>query len=89
MLLSLSVLVMPTPTRTSWAMEELLELWVHYIPMLPDGSNAEEMVQWDFDNSKVAQQIAEGATLFMYDLLYHADAMSDDCAIKTDIVQRH
>lgn len=46
-LLSNSVVLMPKPTRTSWAMEEFevvgAEPWVHYIPMHADGSNTEEI----------------------------------------------
>jgi hypothetical protein len=89
MLQSMSVVLMPPPTRTSWAMEELLEPWVHYIPMLPDGSNAEEMVQWALDNEKEARRIAERATLFIYDLVYHPDAESDDRKIKEEMAQRY
>ena len=89
MLQSNSVVLMPPPTRTSWAMEELLEPWVHYIPMLPNGSNAEEMVQWALDNDKEARRIAERATLFMYDLVYHPDAASDDHKIKEEMARRY
>jgi hypothetical protein len=89
MLQSKSVVLMPPPTRTSWAMEELLEPWVHYIPMLPDGSNAEEMVQWVLDNEQEARRIAERATLYIYDLVYHPDAASDDHKIKEEIARRY
>jgi hypothetical protein len=89
MLQSESVVLMPPPTRTSWAMEELLEPWVHYIPMLPDGSNAEEMVQWALDNDKDAKRIAERATLFIYDLVYHPDADEDDRKIREEIAWRY
>ena len=88
-LLSRSVVLMPAPTKTSWAMEELLEPWVHYIPMEPDGSNALEMVQWVLDHDRDARRIAERATLFMYDLLYHPDAEQDDLAVKEEIVRRY
>jgi Glycosyl transferase family 90 len=70
-------------------MEELLEPWVHYIPMLPDGSNAEEIVQWALDNEKEARRIAERATLFMYDLVYHPDAASDDRKIQEEMARRY
>jgi len=73
-----SVVLMPPPTRTSWAMEELLQPWVHHIPMLPGGSNAEEMVQWVLNNDKEARRITERATLFIYDLVYHPDAENDE-----------
>lgn len=49
-LLSESVLLMPKTTQTLWAMEELLEEWVHYIPMYSNGSNAEAMIQWVGNN---------------------------------------
>ena len=50
--------------------------------MLPDGSNAEEMVQWVLDNEQEARPIAERATFYIYDLFYHPDAASDDHKIK-------
>ena len=88
-LLSQSVVLMPRPTRTSWAMEELLEPWVHYIPMSDDGSNAEEMVRWMIDNDEKAKQIAERSTLFMYDLLYHPDAERENREVNEEIVRRY
>ena len=89
MLQSKSVVLMPPPTRTSWAMEELLEPWVHYIPMFPNGSNAEEMVRWALDNEQEARRIAERATLFIYDLVYHPDAASDDHKVKEEMTRRY
>lgn len=89
MLQSQSVVLMPPPTRTSWAMEELLEPWVHYIPMYSNGSNAEEMVQWVLDNDDEARKIAERATLFMYDMLYHPDADEDEFKVKKNIIRRY
>jgi Glycosyl transferase family 90 len=88
-LLSQSVVLMPRPTRTSWAMEELLEPWVHYIPMADDGSDAEEMVRWMIDNDEKAKQIAERSTLFMYDLLYHPDAERENREVSEEIVRRY
>jgi hypothetical protein len=89
MLQSHSVVLMPPPTRTSWAMEELLQPWIHYIPMNPNGSNAEERVQWALDNQKEARRIADRATLFMYDMVYHPDAAKDDRQIKMEIARRY
>ena len=88
-LFSKSVVLMPPPTKTTWAMEELLEPWIHYIPMARDGSNAEERVQWVLDNDKEAQRIAERSTLFMHDLLYHPDAKKDEREVKQEIVRRY
>jgi hypothetical protein len=84
-----SVVVMAPPTKTSWAMEELLEPWVHYIPMFPDGSNAEEMVRWALDNENEARRISERASLFIYDLLYHPDAVGDEQKVKAEIARRY
>jgi hypothetical protein len=89
MLQSESVVLMPPPTRTSWAMEELLQPWIHYIPMLHDGSNAEEMVQWVIKNDEKARKIAERATLFMYDMVYHPDAIEDDKEIRLEMAKRY
>jgi hypothetical protein len=89
MLFSNSVVMMQPPTVTSWLMEELLEPWVHYIPLNQDGSNTEEMVKWVSENDLKARKIAERSTLFMYDLVYHADAAKDDLAIKKEILRRY
>jgi hypothetical protein len=89
MLFSNSVVMMQPPTVTSWSLEELLEPWVHYIPLNQDGSNAEEMVKWVSENDLKAQRIAERSTLYMYDLVYHADAAKDDLAIKKEILRRY
>jgi hypothetical protein len=88
-LLSESVVVMPPPTRTSWAMEELLEPWIHYIPMNPDGSNAEERIKWVGENDEAAHRIAERGRLFIYDHLYHPDASRDEQKVKEEIARRY
>jgi hypothetical protein len=70
-------------------MEELLEPWVHYVPMFPNGSNAENMVHWVLDHEQEARKIAERATLFIHDLLYHPDAVTDERQVKHEIVRRY
>lgn len=88
-LLSKSVVLMPPPTVTSWAMEELLEPWVHFIPLDELGSNIEERLQWIAENDEKARKIAERATLFMYDLTFHPNAQADDLEIKREIMRRY
>ena len=88
-LMSNSVVVMPPPTKTSWAMEELLEPWVHYIPVHANLSNLEEMIRWVGANDKHAQQIAERATLFIFDLWMSPEAKIDNEAVKYGIVDRY
>jgi Glycosyl transferase family 90 len=65
-------------TYTSWAMEELLEPWVHYIPLNDDLSDVEEKMQWVLDNDEAAKQIAHSGTLWISDMIFHPDAQHDD-----------
>jgi hypothetical protein len=44
-LLSQSVVLMPPPGHTSWLMEELLEPWIHYIPLEEDFPDLESKMQ--------------------------------------------
>jgi hypothetical protein len=88
-LLSNSVVLMPTPTKTSWAMEELLEPWVHYVPIFINLSNVEERIRWVLDNDYFAQQIARRSTMFMEDLCFSDDAKRDNKAVKYGILKRY
>ena len=88
-LLSQSVVMMPPPTRTSWAMEELLEPWVHYVPIHWNGSNTEERVQWVLEHDEEAQKIAERGSLFMYDMVFHPSASHEELAVMTEMARRY
>jgi len=88
-LLSQSVVLMPPPKVTSWALEELLEPWVHYIPLSPDASDLEEKMAWVIDNDDIAQTISERGTLWMEDLCFHPDANDDDRWIQEEMVRRY
>jgi len=88
-LLSNSVVMMQSPMFTSWAMEEMLEPWVHYIPLNRDLSNVEENMQWVLDNDKQAQRIAERGSLWIQDLVFHPDASIDDQWIQEEILRRY
>lgn len=89
MLFSNSVVFMPTPTYSSYAMETLLEPYVHFIPVKADMSNVEEMVLWAEDHPEQAMHIAERSTLFIYDLFFHPDAYQDEQDILTGIMKRY
>jgi hypothetical protein len=88
-LLSQSVVLMSKPTHTSWAMEELLEPWVHYIPLNDKATDVEEKMQWVIDNDQVARKIAERSSLWMEDLVFHPDAARDDRLVKEEIIRRY
>lgn len=93
-LYSRSVVLMPPPTKTSWAMEELLQPWVHYVPLSVsenggDGDNTEEMIEWVLQHDTEAQRIAERATLFIHDMLYHPEAIKDETQVKEQMIQHY
>ena len=88
-LLSQSIVLMPVPKHTSWCMEELLEPWVHYIPLDDFATNVEERMRWVVDHDEEAQRISERATLWMEDLVFHPDAKEDDRLISEDILRRY
>ena len=68
-LISRSVVIMPVPTKSSWAMEEALEPWVHYVPLAADGHDAQTQMQWVLDHDVEAQRIAHRGSLWMQDLM--------------------
>ena len=85
-LFSNSVVLMPEPKYTSWALEELLVPWVHYVPLTLEspGNNAsdgetalldvEEKAAWVLSNDEHARKIAYNGKLWIKDLLFHKDA---------------
>ncbi len=88
-LLSQSVVLMPRPKHTSWAMEELLEPWIHYVPLNEDATDVEEKMQWVVDNDDMARRIAERGSLWMEDLVFHPDAAEEDRWIQEEIIRRY
>ena len=89
-LLSNSVVIMPVPTRTSYAMEEALEPWVHFVPIeREDMSDLEDKMQWVLEHDREARTIAERGKLFVADLLFHEDSAKDNDEIYTEILKRY
>jgi hypothetical protein len=86
-LLSQSVVLMPPPKHTSWCMEELLEEWVHYIPLKEDASDAGEKMKWIVEHDKEARAIAQRGTLWMEDLLFHPNAAREERLIKEELLR--
>jgi Glycosyl transferase family 90 len=76
-------------TYTSWAMEELLEPWMHYIPLNEDLSDVEEKMQWIIDNDDEAAKIAHRGTLWISDLIYHPDVGREDDKIFDETFRRY
>jgi hypothetical protein len=88
-LYSNSVVMAQLPTTSSWAMEDMLEPWVHYIPLNIDLTDVEEKMQWVIDNDKEADMIAKRGSLWIKDLLYHTDAERDEEAVFDEILRRY
>jgi Glycosyl transferase family 90 len=88
-LFSNSVVMMIPPKFTSWAMEELLEPWVHYIPLSEDLSDVAEKMQWVLGHDSLAQQIAWQGALWIRDLVLHPDAETDDQRVTDEMIRRY
>jgi hypothetical protein len=88
-LYSNSVVLMPPPTFTSFAMEELLVPFVHYVPLRSDLSDAQEQMQWILDNDVQAQKIAQTGKQWVHDLLFHQDATQDNELVNREILKRY
>ena len=88
-LYSNSVVLAQVPTFTSWAMEELLEPWVQFIPLADDLSDVEEKARWVLDHDDQAQQIAHAGSLWISDLIYHPDVAAEEAGIFDETFRRY
>lgn len=88
-LFSNSVVLMPPPTFTSWAMEELLQPYVHYVPLNEELTDVESQMEWVVNNDEAAQQIAQRGKLWIQDLVLDESAESDDDWIQNEIMLRY
>ena len=68
-LYSNSVVFMRKPRIVSWAMEDKLEPFVHYIPLLDDFSDFKEKIHWANGNQEKCKEISENATKFIEQFL--------------------
>ena len=82
MLYSNSVVFMAPPTVTTWAMEDLLLPFVHYVPLADDYSNLMEMIAWAEDHQEACKMISKRATDFINKLW-----VSEQAKIDTEILR--
>ena len=66
---STSAVVMPEPTVSSWAAEELLEPWVHYIPVRRDFADLGTAVNWCLDRPDECEAVGRRGRCFMLPFL--------------------
>jgi len=83
MLYSNSVVLMANPTVSTWAMEDLLLPFVHYIPLSSDYSNLLEMMKWAEEHQDACQVISKRATEFIEHMF-----LSNQAQINTDILRK-
>lgn len=84
-LLSNSVVLMPEPTKISWAMEDTLKPYEHYVPLADSLDNLEEVLQWCRENDSTCKEIAENATQYMQQFLDH----DREAAITKELIGRY
>lgn len=59
------------------------------MPLDDFATDVEEKMRWIVNNDEKAQRIAERATLWMEDLVFHPDASEDDRLVQEEIVRRY
>jgi len=84
-LASNSVVFMARPICVSFAMEDLLVPFVHYVPLNDDYSNLIEMVKWARKNDAKCRWIAEQATQFMEKYWISEEAKKDYILIQQEL----
>ena len=73
MLLSKSVVFMPTSTYESWALESQLRPFIHYVPVQRDLSDMHERLKWAKSNDELCRNISARATEFMSNFLGYSE----------------
>ena len=71
-LYSNSVVFMRKPRFVSWAMEDMLKPYVHYIPVNDNFNNISEQIQWAEQNQDKCKKIIKNANAFIKQFLDEA-----------------
>lgn len=88
-LASNSVVFLAKPiTAVSFAMEDLLVPFVHYIPVKDDFSNVMEMLEWARSNDDTCKWISEQATKFMNHLWISDKAKAENTVVKMSLAAK-
>ena len=83
MLYSNSVVLMSPQTQATWAMEDLLLPFVHYLPLEHDYSNLLEMLEWAEQHQEACQEISKRATDYIERLWLSKQAQIDYDILRT------
>lgn len=88
-LASNSVVFMAKPNTVSFAMEDLLVPFIHYVPVKDDYSNLMEMVEWARQNDEKCRWISRQATLYMNKLWKTKQAQNDYDEIRKQLAIKY
>jgi hypothetical protein len=88
-LFSNSVFFLSNVTYTTWAMEDLLEPYVHYIPVHRNMSNVADQVRWAQQHPELCREIVKQSTQYVYDLFFHPDARREEEQIMQTMIHRY
>lgn len=89
MLYSNSVVFMPPPHKVSWAMEDKLVPYVHYIPIREDLSDLPSQLEWAMQHDVECQKISRYATQYMMDLYVSEQAQVTNQRLQLKIGKRY
>jgi len=89
MLYSNSVVFMAPPTHVTWAMEDKLIPYYHFIPIKPDYSDLYEQVQWARRNDVFCHQMSKQATNYVSALWASKKAILTNQGIIDRIISRY
>ena len=70
-------------------MEDELEPYVHYIPILPDYSDIHAMFLWAESHEKHVQWISKRASLFIQDLFFHPRSDLENAEVKFRVMSMY
>lgn len=88
-LFSNSVLFLCNVTYTTWAMEDLLQPYVHYIPIHCNMSNLADQVAWAQQHQDLCREIVQRSTQYIYDLFFHPHAAHEEEQIMRAMMHRY
>ncbi|KAG7365518.1 glycosyl transferase family 90 protein [Nitzschia inconspicua] len=85
MLYSNSVVFMAPPTKTSWAMEELLVPYIHYVPLWQNHSNLPQQLEWARTHDEDCRKMALYSRHYMERLVTSPQAQQETLEILAGI----
>ena len=89
MLYSNSVVFMSQPTICTYAMEELLVPWTHYIPVKADLSDLPDKLEWARNNDEMCRWVSEQATSYAERLWASERGQREYAEVRRSLARRY